>query len=616
MRTAAVSVFMAVIVMNGIATAQYERPRKKLIEYGWDVPYTDFVRQNIRQMEKRDFFDGIVFRLRGGWKSYPAHIFRKTTTDPKEYSDDIANLRATRFKKFTDNFILMWGTAEKSWDWFSESDWQAAEYNARLIAYVAKVGGCVGICFDPEPYGDNPWSYTSALHAKTKSFDKYWQRVRQCGAKFMRALQRELPNLKLLTFFQCSLFGDIVDIPDPKERMERLSKHHYALLPAFLNGMLDAAEPTVTIIDGNEPAYYYTNPEQYLRAYHLMKQRALSLIAPENRGKYAFQVQAGFALYMDWCFGLWPPERRILGHFLSPEERARWFEHNVYYALNTTDEYVWCYSEKLDWWGTQEKAAWHKFVPQDAEEAIRSARRKLERSEPLGFSIREMLDDAQKRMKAETEKQLIRRTATVHKLRPDEKPPVIDGKLDDAVWQATEPLDEFLPNLGSGRTKSSVATHAWVVYDDSHLYVAFHCEEPTPQQMRVIGEKRDDEIWQGDCVEVFISGGEAPKPYWHFIVNPKGVQWDSTSADNSGDDPRFDADWQSAVVIGGKAWVVEIAIPWNAIGGVPKAGEKRRANLCRQRRVGDTEWSTWSQVVSGFLEADNFGTWAFSDKQS
>lgn len=109
-----------------------------------------------------------------------------------------------------------------------------------------------------------------------------------------------------------------------------------------------------------------------------------------------------------------------------------------------------------------------------------------------------------------------------------------------------------------------------------------------------------------------MSVGETPKPYWHFIINPKGMQWDGVSADN-GDDPNWNAQWQSLAVIGGKAWTVEITIPWTAIGGAPKAGEQRRANLCRHRRVADIELSTWSQVVSGFLEADNLGTWVFGD---
>jgi hypothetical protein len=216
----------------------------------------------------------------------------------------------------------------------------------------------------------------------------------------MKAIQSEFPNIRILAFFWCSLFDNIVDIIDSSERMERLSKHHYGLLPAFLNGMLDAASEGVVIVDGNEPAYYYREAEQYFRAYHLMKQRALSLIAPENRQKYALQVQAGFALYMDLCFGLVPFEYAWgrIGHFLKPDERARWFEHNVYHALLTTDEYVWCYSERLDWWGTQEKAEWHKFVPQGAIEALKSAREKIEQGKPLGFSIREMLTQGQRRM--------------------------------------------------------------------------------------------------------------------------------------------------------------------------------------------------------------------------
>ncbi len=137
-----------------------------------------------------------------------------------------------------------------------------------------------------------------------------------------------------------------------------------------------------------------------------MKQRAFSLIAPENRRKYTSQVQAGFALYMDLYFGLVPFEYEWgrIGHFLKPEERTRWFEHNAYYALLTTDEYVWCYSERLDWGGTQEKAQWHKFIPQGAIEALKSARSKIEQGKPLGFSIREMLAEAQERVEEAKDK--------------------------------------------------------------------------------------------------------------------------------------------------------------------------------------------------------------------
>ena len=41
----------------------------------------------------------------------------------------------------------------------------------------------------------------------------------------------------------------------------------------------------------------------------------------------------------------------------------------------------------------------------------------------------------------------------------------------------------------------------------------------------------------------------------------------------------------------------------------PKPGEVIVANLARQRMQGGQQ-SSWSQLVTGFLEAESFGKWA------
>jgi len=385
--------------------------------------------------------------------------------------------------------------------------------------------------------------------------------------------------------------------------MRKLSGHHYALLPAFLNGMLDAIKEGSLIIDGNEPAYYYSSPQQYFRAYHLMRQGALSLIAPENRRKYALQVQAGFALYIDYLFALGPVwGKRSMARLMGPEERAKWLEHNTYWALYTTDEYVWCYSERMDWWKGE-------GIPPGAEEAIKSARGKVERGQSLGFDIEGIIQKAREREQAEIEGRLVRRRAKVYKLGPSDQPPKIDGSLEDPIWLKLEPLQPFLPPASEGKERPEAETRVWVAYDDLHLYVAFLCQEPNTKGMRIMGERRDDEIWRGDCVEVFISRGADPKPYLHFIVNPKNVRWDGISAEE-GEDKSFDARWESATKVGKSEWTAELAIPWSEIGGPPRKGEQRRANFCRQR--GQTgELSTWSAVVRWFVEPENFGLLTF-----
>jgi hypothetical protein len=188
--------------------------------------------------------------------------------------------------------------------------------------------------------------------------------------------------------------------------------------------------------------------------------------------------------------------------------------------------------------------------------------------------------------------------------------PRIDGVLDDPVWNQVPRLDPFVPLKASQADQARIATLAQVAFDDDHLYVAFRCAEPEPDRLQVVGEAKDDDIWRGDDVEVFLSTGEAGLPYVHFIVNPRNLQWDG-----QGDAADWDAEWRSGAQVGTQEWTVEMAIPWTAVGGrpAPTAGwhrgpPLRRANLCRQRGA-TGELTSWSPVFRGFLEPEHFGIW-------
>lgn len=394
---AAILTLCIILFSMACVNAQPVEMSKKLIEIGWDTPTPDFVKQNIQQMEKRPF-DGIVMRLNGG-----SDVFLHKPYNPKKFVQDRNNLRATNFSKFTDNFLLMGATTEEGWDWFSESDWQASESNICLFAKTASAGRFVGIAFDPEPYGGNPWFYQRISRATEKSFEEYQQQVRKRGAQFIQAIQQELPSVKLLTLFQLTAFMEgFQDELDFKEQMSQLSISEYGLLPAFLNGMLDAAWSNTVIVDGNEPAYYYAEQKPFFQAYDFIVRRALALIAPENRSKYTLQVQAGYATYMDHLFALRQPQEAFLSYYLTSQERAKWFEHNTYYALLKSDEYVWSYSERMNWWVDKMPAeagetSQSAKLPAGAEEAIRSARQMIENEQPLGFTLERMIQNAESR---------------------------------------------------------------------------------------------------------------------------------------------------------------------------------------------------------------------------
>lgn len=366
------------------ADAASQRPaRKKLIKYGQDRPSPAYVAAHIREMEKRPF-DGIFIRLTGKGQG---NIFRGGRWDAADYAADMEALKKINWGRFTDNFIIMNSTADM--DWFSDQDWDNIVNNVEIMAEAAKAGKC-NLAFDPEPYGKNPWHYSKQAHAATKSLVEYEAKVRQRGAQFIKAIEKHLPNTVLLTLFSYSIFPNITDELTPAKREQMIAqKELYSLYPAFLNGILDAMGSSITLVDGNEPSYYYEDALSFYRSYHFMRQTALGLVPPENISTYLLQTQAGQALYCNYIFGKvkW---KNILSHFMTEEERLKWWEHNIYWALKSSDEYVWLWNEKINWWKKE-------GMPPGMEEALISAREKVTKQQSLGFDMAEIMARVEKK---------------------------------------------------------------------------------------------------------------------------------------------------------------------------------------------------------------------------
>lgn len=385
-RLLSVATFLAcqTLTLWALAAASPPGPAgKKLIEYGWDVPTPAQMKDELAAMEKRPF-DGIIFQLNGGHNA-----FVTKPLEPDKFAQDAQILPGLRFTRFQDNFVLIWGSPAAEFDWFDDDQWRIIEANTKLITGIAQTGRVRGICFDPEPYDFKLWEYAKQPRTNNRSFAEYQTKVRQRGVQLMHAFEEKMPGATILTFFHVSSFDRLAALPEA-ERNRRLARDSWGLMPDFFIGMLEAASPGARFIDGNENAYYYTSREQYFRAYHAIHQRALSLIPPDLRQKYQRQVQAGQALYVDQNFALRQPNaEKYLSFKMTPDERAKWFEHNTYWALYTTDEYVWCYGERMNWWKNQ--------TPPGLEEAIVAARQKIAEGQPLGFDIEPLIAEVKKR---------------------------------------------------------------------------------------------------------------------------------------------------------------------------------------------------------------------------
>lgn len=361
-----------------LADAQDMRLRKKLIATGWDKPDSQRLLENLAEMEKRPF-DGVVIEVSGRTPDGKPCPIRPTFSSQKWqaewFGQVVDQLKACKFRRMTDNFITL-GANPGDVDWFDDEGWKTIVEHWRIAAWIAKQSGFKGILFDPEPYTPPhaAYSYAAQPQRDKHGFADYYAKARQRGREIMQAVAGEYPDITLFCYFLNSVNVTATGMADPRMA---LASHAYGLLPAMVDGWLDAAPPTVQFVDGCESAYRYNSVAEYLEAAVAIKGACQELVSPENRAKYRAQVQVSFGMYLD---AYWNPKDSQWGAWYIDglgRPRVERLRANTATALRVADEYVWVYGEKFRWWPTPNRGVrpetWPEALP-GCEDALRWAR--------------------------------------------------------------------------------------------------------------------------------------------------------------------------------------------------------------------------------------------------
>ena len=142
-------------------------------------------------------------------------------------------------------------------------------------------------------------------------------------------------------------------------------------------------------------------------------------------------------------------------------------------------------------------------------------------------------------------------------------PPVIDGRLDDAVWQGVTPVSGFKsysPDFGQNLVGE---THVFMAYDDEHLYFAFRAFDPEPGQLKATVTSRDN-IFGEDWVAINLDTFGDQQSLNAFYSNPLGIQGDGRFASGN-EDRNVDMVWYSGGRIDERGYTVEMSIPLKSI---------------------------------------------------
>ena len=160
------------------------------------------------------------------------------------------------------------------------------------------------------------------------------------------------------------------------------------------------------------------------------------------------------------------------------------------------------------------------------------------------------------------------------------------------------------------------------------LYVAFVCHDPDIGRLRASLTDRD-RIYGDDFVGIVLDTYRDQQRAYEFFSNPHGVQgdmlWHAQRAENDdgaiwqahgGEDPSFDAVWESAGRIYDDHWVVEMRIPLSALRYPSQAEQDWGVHFVRVYPRDDRYQFSWmpiSQVglkvgqIRAFLEMGGSG---------
>jgi hypothetical protein len=183
-----------------------------------------------------------------------------------------------------------------------------------------------------------------------------------------------------------------------------------------------------------------------------------------------------------------------------------------------------------------------------------------------------------------------------------DKPPVIDGKLDDEIWKSAARFKDFYQIQPGDNIAPSKPTEMLMGYDSKTLYLAVRATDD-PSKVRATIPKRDS-IFGDDYIGLYFDTFDDRRKAYALFFSPLGVQADGIFTEGQGEDLSLDIVMESKGAMTADGYVIEVAIPFKSLRYT--AGKDKVWNVQLFRRIQhlNSELDSWmpiSRDVQGTL---------------
>ena len=166
----------------------------------------------------------------------------------------------------------------------------------------------------------------------------------------------------------------------------------------------------------------------------------------------------------------------------------------------------------------------------------------------------------------------------------------IDGRLDDAAWQAATPVGGFVQAEPVEGAPVDQPTEVRILFDQEAVYIGARMYDASPATIARQLVRRD-EPGQYDYFEVSLDPDLDRRTGYRFRVTAAGVQIDDYLFDDVKEDRSWDAVWQSGTRRDDQGWTAEMRIPLSQIRFQPSASPQEWGVNLGRRRLASNESS-------------------------
>jgi len=152
-----------------------------------------------------------------------------------------------------------------------------------------------------------------------------------------------------------------------------------------------------------------------------------------------------------------------------------------------------------------------------------------------------------------------------------DRPPVIDGVLDEAEWRSAPLVDRFTQQEPSDGQPATEQTEIRLLYDANHLYVGVYAFDSDAGGIIATEMRRDSpRLLDEDNVQIILDTFRDSRSGYMFVTNPLGAKLEQQVFEEGGGNLRGAASninrdwngvWETAARRTSEGWFAEVAIP-------------------------------------------------------